>query len=217
MIRIVEVEQGSPEWLAIRAGKVTGSKAADLFAKTRSGDEGAARRDYRIQLVTERLTGLPTEQGYVSPEMRWGTEHEAEARAAYEAATESFVTCVGFAIHPENDEVGCSPDGLVEWDGINSPEGIVQFKCPKSATHVGYIKAGKVPADYLWQMTLEMICTGAKWCDFVSFDPRFPKRMQLFVARYHRDEERVKTLMDAASEFLKEVREEIAFLEGRCK
>jgi putative phage-type endonuclease len=214
-MKFVQIEQRTDEWLALRAGKVTGSAVTNVMAQIKSG-EAAARRDYRIQIVTEILTGQPTERGYVSKDMEWGTLQEPNARAAYEVATQSFVAELGFCLHPEIERAGCSPDGLVEWDGLTSPEGIVQFKCPKSATHVGYILAGTVPSDYRYQMTWEMICTGAKWCDFVSFDPRMPEPMQLFVVRYHRDEAMVKLLNDSVALFLGEVDETIAALKARC-
>lgn len=184
--RIVDCKQGSDEWRAARAGRVTGSRVKDVLAKVKSG-EAAARRDYRIQIVTEILTGQPAEQGFTSKEMEWGTEQEPYARAAYEVAKDCVVDVVGFVIHPNDPRAGASPDGLVDWDGENEPEGITQFKCPKSATHVGYILADEVPSEYKPQMTWEMEATGAKWCDFVSFDPRLPDHLQLFVKRFHFD------------------------------
>lgn len=211
-MKVVNCEQGTQEWLQARAGKVTASKLADVLAKGKSA-EPACRRDYRVQIATEILTGAPAEQGFVSKEMQWGTDNEPFARAAYEVRTDTVVDTVGFVIHPTIDRAGCSPDGLVGWSGVDPAPGIVQFKCPKSATHLGYILAKVVPADYIPQMTWEMACTGAPWCDFVSFDPRMPEHLQLFVIRLHRDGVQVVMMENAVRDFLGEVDDLLAKLE----
>ena len=177
---IVECEQRTPEWFAARAGILTATGAADMLAKTlKSGGEPASRRDLRTRLVVERLTGQPAEEnGYVSPEMKRGTELEPLALAAYEAATGALVQSVGFIKHATLP-IGCSPDGV-----IGNLEGGVELKCPKSATHLGYLRhPGKCPAEYVPQITHTLYVTGAPWWDFVSFDPRFPEPLQLFRVR----------------------------------
>lgn len=204
MERIHTMEQGTPEWKAARAGKATGSRIKDVLAKIKSG-EAAARRDYRTQLVTEILTGAPADDFFVSKDMQWGTDQEPFARGAYEVATGQLVDTVGFVDHPTLSRAGASPDGLVGWDGENAPAGLVQFKCPKSSTHLEYILADEVPEEYKPQMLWEMAATGAKWCDFVSFDPRMPEHLQLFVKRFHLDEVRLAQITREVETFLGEV------------
>lgn len=178
---ICEAEQRSPEWFAARCGRVTGSRAKDLLATIKSG-EAAARRDYRMQLVTERLTGQPQEDGYVNAAMQRGIDCEPLARAAYEALTGSLVRETGFLAHTEY-RAGCSLDGHVD-----SFTGIVELKCPKSATHLGYIRQGCAPAEHLAQITHNLWLTGAAWCDFLSFDDRFPAPLQTFLIRITREQ-----------------------------
>lgn len=238
-MKVIECAQGTPEWLAARAGKVTASKVADILAKGKNGGESASRRDYRMQLVCETLTGQPQELGFVSAEMRWGTEQEPFARAAYEVRTSRMVDQLGLVIHPAIDLGAASPDGItldpqVEaallegltedecekmraiWmkKGMAPCEGLVEIKCPKTATHVGYLRAGVVPTDYQPQMLWQMACTGAQWCDFVSFDPRLPEGLQLFVIRFSRDEARVAAIEAEVKAFLSEVAKEVEELRG---
>ena len=177
MIAVVhDVAQRSPEWHALRCGKLTGTGAAAMVAQIRTG-EAAARRDLRTDLVVERLTGISRDaNGYKSAEMQWGIDHEADARRAYEAATGQVVTECGFLAHPEL-ATGCSPDGLIR------DVGVLEIKCPKSATHLEAVRSRRVPALYVPQVRHALWLTGAGWCDFVSFDPRFPAPLQLVVVR----------------------------------
>lgn len=181
-----------------RIGRVTGSKAKDVLATIKTG-EAAARRDYRVALMLERLTGNPTPQGFVSEEMKWGTVTEPLARMAYEARTGNIVSESGF-LSCNDIAVGVSLDGAV-----NGYQGITEFKCPKSATHWGYIQAGKVPSEYVPQITHEMWVTGAEWCDFVSFDPRFPDNLQLFIVRVMRADVDISGYEKSVHEFLREL------------
>lgn len=177
---VSEHPQGTPEWRQVRAGKATGSMACDILAKIKVG-EAAARRDYRVQLVTERLTGAPVEDSYQSKEMLWGTEQEPFARMAYEAMTGEMVREAGFVYLPDLP-AGCSVDGFIGADGI------FEAKCPKSATHVKYLMAGKLPSDYVAQVTHNLWITGRSFADFVSFDPRMPEELQIFHVRVQRSE-----------------------------
>lgn len=195
---LVECEQGTTEWIKLRVGKVTGSRTADVLSELKKGGETAVRRNYRTEIICETLTGNAAEH-YVSPEMIWGTEQEPFARAAYEMATDCMVETVGFALHPTLERFGASPDGLVGADGL------VEIKCPSTTTHIGYLLAKVVPEDYQPQMLAEMSCTGRKWCDFVSFDPRLPKHLQLFVARFERDDKRIAEMEQKVQFFLDEV------------
>lgn len=189
--------QGSPEWRAVRAGKATGSKADAILAKIKSG-EAAARRDYRMQLVAERLTGAPAEDGFISKEMQWGTEQEPFARAAYEAETGDIVEQAGFAYLPDI-AAGCSVDGFLA-DG-----GILECKCPKTATHVAYLQAARLPPDYVPQVTHNAWVTGAPYTKFVSFDPRLPEKLQLLIVHVERSELDIAGHEREVLQFLKEV------------
>lgn len=195
-------EQGTPEWRAERAGKITASRIADMLATIKTG-ESASRRNYRAELVAERLSGSPIDS-FVSSAMKWGIEQEIFARAAYEMATGKFVDNSGFIDHPAIKMCGASPDGLIEDDGI------VEIKCPNTDTHISYLKAGKVPSEYEKQMMWQMAVTGRKWNDFVSFDPRMPVTHQLFVRRLYRDDEKIKAMSEEVIKFGKEVDEECA-------
>lgn len=191
------VEQGSPEWKAMRNGKATASKMADIRAKTKSG-WGASRTNYAAQLVAERLTGTPAES-YTNAAMQWGIEQEPHARNAYEADTGALVSEVDFIDHPSIQMAGASPDGLVGEDGL------VEFKCPNTATHIETLLSGDVDEKYRLQMLWQMACTGRKWCDFVSYDPRMPPEMQLFIKRVERDDVAIAGLEKDVQQFLTEV------------
>ena len=187
--------QGSPEWLAERAGKVTASMVSAVLAKP----ETAGYRDYQAQLVAEILTGKPQGSDYVNAAMAFGTEMEPLARSAYEAETGFSVDEVGFCQHPTIERAGASPDGLV------SNSGLVEIKCPKVATHLAYLIAGIVPVGYKNQMMWQMSCTNRDWCDFVSFRPDLPEHLQLFIIRYKRDPARILELETAVIAFLDSV------------
>lgn len=197
-MRVLDFPQGTEEWKAARAGKVTASCMDKVLAKIKTG-EAADRRDYRAQIVAEILTGQPQDSSYVNDEMRWGVEQEAFARAAYEIATDCLVDTVGLVLHPTIDRAAASPDGLVSNDGL------LEIKCPKTATHLQYLMDGAVPKKYQPQMLWQMACTGRAWCDFVSFDPRLPENMQLFRVRLQRDEARIKELETEVRAFLADV------------
>jgi putative phage-type endonuclease len=206
-VKIIDAPQGTPEWLAARAGKVTASRIPDVLAKVKTG-EAAARRDYRAQIVAEILTGKPQDDVFTNEAMRWGTEQEPFARAAYEIATRALVEQVGFVLHPTIERAGASPDGLVDFDGL------LEIKCPKTATHLQYLEAGVVPANYQPQMLWQMACTGRDWCDFVSFDPRLPEDLQMFKVRFTRDAARIEAMEAEVKAFLDEVEGTIAKLRG---
>lgn len=202
-----DVIQGSSEWKQIRAGKVTASRIADMMAKTRSG-WGASRANYAAQLVAERLTGEIAES-YTSAAMQWGTDNEADARVAYEFRTDATVTEVGFVEHPSIQMAGASPDGLVGDDGL------VEIKCPSTATHIDTLLDPQPDGKYVLQMQWQMACTGRQWCDFASFDPRMPEAMRLVVTRVKRDNEQIATLEKEAIAFLAEIDATVAALRNR--
>ena len=198
-MKVIDFPQGSEEWAAARAGKVTASRIDDVLAKIKSG-EAASRRDYRAQLVAEILTGRPQEDGFQNAEMLWGIEHEILARGAYQVARDADVEPVGFVLHPKIERAGASPDGL-------AGQGLVEIKCPKTATHLQYLLAGEVPTKYQPQMLWQMACAEAAWADFVSYDPRLSPELQLFVVRFLRDDKRIAEMEAEVVRFLAEVDE----------
>ena len=198
-MKILSMPQGSPEWLAARAGKVTASRINDVMAAKTT----AAYRDYRAQIVAEILTGQPQESGFTNAAMQWGTEQEKFARAEYELACDWTVDEIGIVLHPTIERGAASPDGLV------STNGLVEIKCPKTATHLQTLIDKKQPRQYENQMLWQMACTGREWCDFVSYDPRLPDDLQLFVHRFDRDDKRIKEIEAAVTQFLSEVNEMI--------
>lgn len=197
------MEQRSAEWHAARLGKVTASKVADVVARTRTG-YAASRANYMAQLVCERLTGKPTE-GFSNAAMEWGVEQEVAARDAYSARVGELVTEVGFIDHPAIKMAGASPDGIVG-------AGIVEIKCPSTATHIEYLFEREPPQKYFYQMQWQMACTGAEWCDWVSYDPRMPENLQLLIVRIPRDTDCIAMLEKEVSEFLAELDDKVAKL-----
>lgn len=198
-------EQRTPEWYALRAGKLTASTADALYAKLKSGGEPASRRDLRIAIAIELLTGQPIESdGFVSKEMQRGIDLEPAALGAHEADTGALLSRVGF-VERTDRAIGCSPDAVVfEGDRI---VGVVQIKCPKSATHIAYLKADELPSDYRAQCIHELTVTGAEWLDFVSYDDRLPEDLQLFRIRiWRRDlEQEIAAHLALVDRFLAEV------------
>ena len=199
------MEQRTTEWHTARLGKVTASRVADVIAKTKTG-YGASRANLMADLIVERLTGQPAST-FSNAHMEWGTEQEPHARAAYSARTGELVEEVGFIDHPRIANSGASPDGLV------GDEGLVEFKCPATATHLDTLLAGEVPSKYIPQMQWQMACTGRKWCDFCSYDPRLPEHLRMFVKRVPRDDEYIKTLETEVTKFLAELDEKLKQLE----
>lgn len=204
--RIAAIQQGTEEWHQLRLGKVTASRVADILAKTKTGPS-ASRGNYLIELALQRVTKT-IEESYNSPAMEWGTQNEPQARVAYEVSTGNFVDQIAFVDHPKIKDFGCSPDGVVG-------EGLIEIKCPNSATHWSYIKANEPPQKYIIQMQSQMSVTGAKWCDFVSFDPRMPERSQLLIVRINRDEELIAEIEKEVKQFLSEVEVEVDLMEKR--
>jgi len=191
------IEQGSPEWFAQRLGKVTASRVADVIAKTKTG-YSTSRDNYMAQLVCERMTNTVAES-FTNSAMQHGVDTEPLARAAYEAHADVLVDEVAMITHPTIEAAGASPDGYV------GDEGLLEVKCPNSATHIDTLLTQVVPGKYITQMQWQMACTGRKWCDFVSFDPRLPIELQLFVKRVNRDDDFIANLEKEVVLFLTEL------------
>jgi putative phage-type endonuclease len=192
------IEQGSIEWFAERCGKVTASRVADVVARTKTGF-GASRANYMAQLVAERLTGTVAES-YSNAAMQWGNDMEPEARATYEFFTNATVEPAPFVSHQSIAETGASPDGYV------GAEGLVEIKCPNTATHIETLLGSAVAGKYVTQMQWQMACTGRRWCDFVSYDPRMPATMSTFIQRVPRDDAMIASLETDVTDFLNELR-----------
>lgn len=207
---MTDIVQGTEEWHALRIGKITASRIADVMATIKAG-EAATRADYRMQLVCERLNGK-REESYTNQYMANGTEMEPFARASYEVERNVFVRQVSFYEHPVLAFCGSSPDGVVEND---AELGLIEIKCPKATTHAKTMLEDKVPTKYMPQMQFQMACSGAKWVDFVSYCPEFPLDLQLFIKRVIRDDEYIKEVESKAVEFNNEVEMTIQRLKGK--
>lgn len=203
-MRVHTCPQRSPEWFALRAGKLTGSSAKDMLAAIKSG-EAAARRDLRYRLVAERLSGVSQEDAYINAAMQWGIDKESEALSAYEAMSGNLVELVGF-VEAENIPVGTSPDGFIGDDGILS------LKCPKTATHLRYIREGVEPSEHAAQNTHELWLTGRRWLDFVSYDPRLPAPLNYWTVRVTRPMVELDAYAEKVAKFLSEVESEVGAL-----
>lgn len=200
--------QTDPGWTAARIGCVSASRMGDMLAKTKSG-WGASRANYAAQLVAERLSRTPSES-YTNAAMQWGLDKEPEARAAYEFRIDRRTLPAAWVRHPSLDWSGASPDGFVGDDGL------VEFKCPNTATHIETLLGAGIPEKYRWQMQWQMACTGRQWCDFVSYDPRLPENMRLYQRRFERENDTIAMLEKEAAVFLREIEDTVLALEKRC-
>lgn len=194
----INVEQGTPEWKAARLGHVTASGMANVMAKGKDKSEAVTRYKYKVQIVAERMTGVVAES-YSNAAMEWGVEQEGFAVMAYESMRDVLVDKTGFWLHPSIKWLGVSPDRLVGDDGL------IEVKCPNTTTHLGYLFDNRVPPDYYKQIQCQLWVTGRSWCDFVSFDPRLPRRNQLLVVRTERDEKLIGEMQVEVEKFLGEV------------
>lgn len=203
------MEQRSDEWYEARLGKVTASRLGDVMATIKKG-EAAARANYRIELVSERLTGERM-LSFTSHAMQWGVYNERAAVAAYELETGRIVSDVGFVAHPVIADSGASPDGLVGNDGL------IEIKCPETKTHINTLLQKNAPAQYMPQIQWQMACTGRKWVDFVSYDPRMPSNLKLAIIRVDRDDDLIEKYEQEVINFLSEVEETINLLLKECE
>lgn len=186
-------------WLAARCGKLTASRMADALDFRKDGKPGADRVKLMKELLAERMTGVSAPH-FVNDLMRWGLEHEPEAKAAYEAECGVLLSDGRYFDHPEIDNLGATPDGLIDHDGL------VETKCPQTTTHLDYVMAGVVPDQYKPQMLVQLACTGRSWCDFVSYDPRIKvHKRRLFIVRFEPTADDVAAIESAARVFLAEL------------
>lgn len=201
------IEQRTEEWHQARLGRVTASRMSDVMGRTKSG-YGAGRANYMAALIVERLTQNPVET-YSNAAMQWGTETEPQARATYMLTTGRDVAEAGFDLHQTIADLGASPDGYVGEDGL------IEIKCPNTATHLDTLLSDAIPQKYLLQMQTQMACTGRAWCDFVSFDPRLPDEMQMWIKRIPRDATMIAEIEAETVKFLGEMSAKLAALRAR--
>ena len=202
-------EQRTPEWFAERLGKITASRIADVVGKTKSGSYGAARKNYMAELLCQRLTGQQEEK-FTSAAMQHGTDTEPAARAMYMLETGTDVTETGFIPHPTIAMSGASPDGLAGEDGL------IEIKCPNTATHLEFLQSRKPKHEYLLQMQWQMACTGRQWCDFISYDDRLPEKLAYRCIRIPRDDKLIAELEEEAVKFLTELDKTVRQLEEQA-
>lgn len=201
----VTEDQRTDIWFEARLGKATASKFKDIMSTVKSG-ESAGRKNYRAQLVAERLTRTK-EETYTSKEMQHGIDYEDAAKLAYWIHSKQEIDDCGFFMH-DTLEAGASPDGLI------GETGLCEIKCPNTATHIDTLKSQKLPTQYYWQVMGQMWITGREWCDFISYDPRMPANSRLFVLRVYRDNEAIERLEQEITKFLSEVAEDELFVKN---
>lgn len=206
-MNLPDIVQGSDSWKELRLGKATASRIADVVAKTKTG-YGASRANYMAELIAERLTATVADS-YTNAAMAWGTEKEPEAIAAYEFLTNAEIERVAFVPHPRIAMSGASPDGMVGADGL------IEVKCPNTSTHIDTLLGGGIDQKYMAQMQWQMACCDRQWCDWVSYDPRMPEEMRLFVERVPRDDAMIATLEREVFSFLTELADKVAALTSR--
>ena len=208
MPTLVKAEQRSTEWFEARLGKPTASKYGDIMARTRNG-YGAQRKNYMAELVTQRLTGNIPEP-YTNAAMQWGTDNEPLARLAYTLETGNDAEETGLWLH-DIIPTGASPDGFV------GDYGVLEIKCPNTATHIETLQSKNLPSQYKAQVQGQLWITERAWCDFVSFDPRLPENAQMIVIRIDRDEQYITELEKEIIQFLTEVDEQVDFVKNYRK
>lgn len=206
-MKIIGCEQGSEEWFAARCGKVTASKIADLMARTKSG-YSASRTNYAAQIIAERLTGNVAES-YTNAAMQWGKDQEQNAAAMYSFLRDCELGIAGFVDHPSIDMAGASPDRLVGSDGL------VEIKCPNTATHLDTLLGASIDGKYIKQMQFQMAVCEKDWCDFVSYDPRLPAEMQIHIERVERDNGMIKDIESEVRKFLDEIADKVERLRAK--
>lgn len=196
------MEQRSAEWFAARLGCVTASRVKDVMASGRGGAPSATRKNYMMELLCERLTGQQSGPDLSNkPAVQRGVELEPFACMAYEADKGLMVVETGLVMHPTIAGFGASPDGLVGDDGV------LEIKCPNTATHIATMQSERHDPQYEWQMLAQMACTGRAWADFVSYDDRLPEPLQYVCHRFERDFKRIREMESEIKAFLEELSE----------
>lgn len=201
---IIDCEQYSQEWHDARRGKVSASRLSEVMSKGRSKNEpSVTRAKYLAQLAAERITGQSLERNFSSEAMEWGTLHEDKAASLYALRTGNKLERVGLVMHPRLDDACASPDRL-----IVGSRNLVEIKCPDIHTHAARLDGDwntGIETNYMRQVQWQMVCMGAEWTDFVSFDPRWSTEMQLVVKRIERDPVMIAEIEAEVVRFLADV------------
>jgi len=199
-VRIIEGDQRTPEWRAARCGLATASNFHAVMAKGKDKAEAVTRRNYRIALALEILTGVPSSVDLsFSRDVVNGVEREPLLKMHYEIATDQTIQEVAFVRH-DTMACGASPDGLLP------PKGGIEGKCPAPAAHMEYLTlTDEPPSQYRWQVHGLMLIADLDWVDFVSFNPDFPPELQLHIVRVERDEALIRELREGLERFTAEV------------
>lgn len=190
--------QGGGAWLNQRVGKLTASRMAAAMDFTKAGKPGATRVALMKELLAERITGDAVPH-FVNDAMRHGIEFEPVAKEEFQVETGDLLTPCGFIEHPSIEYFGASPDSLLGADAV------VEFKCPTTTTHIGWILDGKVPDQHKPQILAQLACTRRQRAVFVSFDPRIPGARRMFVREWQPNAEEIAAVEQAAIEFLREL------------
>lgn len=200
------MEQRTDDWFAARLGKITASRIADIL-QVAGKPETAKRRNYRTELICERLTGVRSES-YTNEAMQRGIDLEPVARSVFEMYKLVTVVEVGFIDHPSIPMAGASPDGLIGDDAI------IEIKCPQPNTHVETLMDGKVPTKYIPQIQWQLACTGRKVCYFTSYCPEMGNNLELAVFTVPRDDTYIKMLETEVERFNNEIETYLEQLKG---
>lgn len=182
-----DVKQGSPEWLALRAGIPTASQFDMIMTRQMKPSKSATR--YMHTLLAERIMGHPVVEA-MTTWMDRGTQMEAEAVAYYEGQRDLDTEKIGF-ITNDDGTIGASPDRLV------GDVGLLEIKVPKEHTHVGYLLNDSSVEDYYQQIQGQLWVSGRQWADIMSYHPEMPAAL----IRVERDEDFIEALSAAVGEF----------------
>lgn len=199
------MQQRTEAWYQIRLGRVTSSRIGDVLKKNQDGSYSSKREKYKAELICEILTGK-SQSFFISQAMQHGIDFEDKAKQFYEMQTGNFVSEIAFVPHPYIEQAGCSPDGLIDDDGL------IEIKCPETHNHIAFLHHQKPKDEYFYQMQWQMACTGRQWCDFISFDNRLPENLAIAIVRFERNDKLIAEMEKEVIQFLKEMDEEIQFL-----
>ncbi len=194
------LDQGSPQWVRERIGKLTASRMGDVMAVLKNGKPSEARTKYLQQLVAERMTDVASDF-YVTAAMQWGIDTEPVAAEHYEWVTGEIVVPGVWVPHPTIENFGATPDRFVRADGL------LEIKCPSTANYLAWRTSGVIPEPYRWQMVAQLCCTRRAWCDFMAFAPRVVRGPAYWIQRFEPSAEEIARCEAAAEEFLQEVEE----------
>lgn len=200
MITYYNCEQGSNAWHELRCGRITASKFKEVVsAKSTLGYKGL------INTCIGEILSQTIEESYSNDNMQRGIELEPDAANSYELENEVELKEIGFLTNSNLHEeyVGVSPDRLIYDDGL------LEIKCPLMKTHIGYLRAGKLPNEYKWQVQGQLLISERKYCDFMSHYPNLPT----FKIRIYPDEKMQLELKQRLDDAVAEIKEAVSNLQ----